>query len=1052
MKIENGKGIEQTTVESPFEKAKVTTSFQETIKTKTDKLEKSVRMGQTGYGKEELTKGVIEEFEEKMSNQMDATERKNQMAVMANTMSAEDYRQAEEDGFSVGDMASHTVITAMDKIKVQLAKAGVDVSVFGDSLTQEQLESLGGNAAAAAQLQKCLEGANLPATEANLTEGVEAYAQAQELKPLSEGAIKYLLDNRLEPSIENLYMAEFSGSASYMPPQDSEIDFEAFTAQLEQVITAAGEEVNEQTLSDSKWMVESEIPLTAENFSYMQKLSNLALPMEGNNVISAIVTAVSEGNRPNDAMLLPEYSITAQAEHAVEIVTEATEEDIAYLVANNIEISVESLEQTITQRKNGILDLTKADDLITAGNKSAEETNPVTDAGENNGALEAITDQGLAFLRAKRVLEETRLAMTTEANRALIKQGISIDTKPLEALVEDLKQQESSYYTALLQENGEVEDAGAAALFEETSQKVSDLKEMPAYLLGMHGYDLDTVNGLHEAGTALKDTFEKAGESYETLMTAPRKDLGDSIQKAFANLDDILKDIGLESSEANRRAVRILAYNQLEITEESITTMKAADERVQRTFSNLTPAAVRELIRQGNNPLDMPLEELNATVESIQEETGAEDTKRFSEYLWKLEQNHEISQDERESYIGIYRLIRQVEKTDGAAIGALISQGGELTMRNLLTAVRSAKKSGMDYTIDDEFAGADKGSMAAKSITEQIDTAYQNNCIKDVAKTLTPVTMQRLLENSDWENYTPEQLKEALMEYAKETQEADLALEHDYAKSQLKEAEEAATADDEVYHLLEHFEIPNTINNVIAANRLLNKRNQVFSQLFNSDEVFSGEEVDFAAIEQDILEKFSEALKTPEEMAAAQEALAETAENVMKTMIADEKHITSMDIRELKLMNTQLSIAGKMADEEEYNIPVLVGDEVTNLSLKIVRGTKRHGMVEIMFEMENAGKVAASIAAKEEGITGLIAADDQDTEDLLSKNADKIAESLGENCALKCTYAEDLDFSQFKKEIIKDEKDSQNSEYAVQTVRLYKIAKSFIESVKELQF
>ena len=49
-------------------------------------------------------------------------------------------------------------------------------------------------------------------------------------------------------------MAEFSGSASYMPPQDSEIDFEAFTAQLEQVITAAGEEVNEQTLSDSKWI------------------------------------------------------------------------------------------------------------------------------------------------------------------------------------------------------------------------------------------------------------------------------------------------------------------------------------------------------------------------------------------------------------------------------------------------------------------------------------------------------------------------------------------------------------------------------------------------------------------------------------------------------------------------------------------------------------------------------------------------------------------------------------------------------------------------------
>lgn len=138
----------------------------------------------------------------------------------------------------------------------------------------------------------------------------------------------------------------------------------------------------------------------------------------------------------------------------------------------------------------------------------------------------ASSDENLALLTARRVLEETRLAMTTEANRALLKRGISIDTKPLEELVEQLKEQENSYYKALLGESGKTADSSMAELFEETTRKVSDLKQMPAYVLGMRGYRLDTVNGLHEAGSALKNAMEKAGESYEALMTAPRRDLG----------------------------------------------------------------------------------------------------------------------------------------------------------------------------------------------------------------------------------------------------------------------------------------------------------------------------------------------------------------------------------------------------------------------------------------------------------------------------------------------------------------------------------------------
>lgn len=1041
MKIDNSVFDPNIQKEQPFAKANYGASFAEVAKAKVDAFDKAQKVGQSGYDKEEVTgKSAIEDLQQKMENEsMSAGERKNQMAVLSNTLSPEDYRKLQEEGFSIHETDGKTIVTVTDKIKAQLAKAGVDVSAMGDSLTREQLEAIGGSVAAANQLEREFAQADLPDSQENMAEGLEALNQAKELTKPSDGAIKYMLDNGLAPSIANLFLAEFSGSAGYTPPEDGEIDFDSLTERIGQVITQAGEKVNDQTIEDSKWMIKSQIPFTAENFSYVEKLRGLELPMEESQVISAVALAVSEGGRPEDAMLLPEYTLKAQAEHAMEVVMEASDEDLAYLTANNMEITIESLEQTAELRKQGKLNQTNSSPVLAEAKGAAEG--------------EEISHEALMFLKAKRVLEETRLAMTTEANRALLKQGISIDTKPLEELVESLKQQENNYYEALLGEKTGVNHTESMTqLFAETAQKVSDLKQMPAYLLGIQGRDLDTVNGLHEAGTVLKDTLDKANESYETLMTAPRADLGDSIKKAFANVDDILKDLGLEANDANERAVRILAYNSLEINEGSILAMKAADERVQRTFANLTPATVREMIHQGINPLDTDLDTLNKQAEAIRLESPEADNERFSEYLWKLEHNNEISPEERESYIGIYRLMNQVEKTDGAAIGALIAQGGELTMRNLLTAVRSSKKSGMDYTVDDEFSGVD--GTVGKSITDQIETAYQSDCMRDVLETLTPVKMQKLMESPGWEDYTPEQLKQALMQMSQETEAEEAKADQEYYKAQAQEVRQAAVTEEQVYSLLSKLDLPNTVDNVLAANRLMNKRNQVFNQLFNKDEVFSGEEVDFQGIKEEILERFANAMKTPKEMAAAQEVLAETAENVMKTMIADKEHITSMDIRELKLMNAQLSIAGKMAEEENYTIPVLVGNEVTNMSLKIVRGTKKKGIVEIMFETEKAGRIAANIRAEEKGISGFVAADRKETRDRIEAHAESITGRWpveGENI-LKAAYVDELDFNRFSHSAMGEVPEKDSESYEIQTARLYEIAKSFMESIKELEF
>ena len=48
---------------------------------------------------------------------MSSENRKNQMVVAANTVSEEDLKEMQKDGFSALDMDSHTVITVTDKIK-----------------------------------------------------------------------------------------------------------------------------------------------------------------------------------------------------------------------------------------------------------------------------------------------------------------------------------------------------------------------------------------------------------------------------------------------------------------------------------------------------------------------------------------------------------------------------------------------------------------------------------------------------------------------------------------------------------------------------------------------------------------------------------------------------------------------------------------------------------------------------------------------------------------------------------------------------------------------
>lgn len=720
-----------------------------------------------------------------------------------------------------------------------------------------------------------------------------------------------------------------------------------------------------------------------------------------------------------------------QAQDALDVITNVTDEELAYVVNSGEPLTIENLK--------------KAADAID------KKDSKVSTAADKT----AYTKSGLDLLTARRQLEETRLKMTSEANLSLLKKGISIDTMELSQLVEELKTQENEYYNRLLSGDGIAPKEADVALFQNVMDTSEALKAMPAYALGIHPVDETTLQSLYEDGAALKETFEKAGERYETMMTAPRQDMGDSISKAFRNVDDILKDLGLETSYGNQRAVRILAYNQMELTPENIAEMKAADEEVQRAFDHLKPAVVRTMIKEGMNPLDMSFEEINTVSEQIQEEQGITEEEKFSKYLYKLEQNKEISEEERSAYIGVYRLIRQVEKTDGAAIGALLQQGGDITLRGLLTQVRSAKHGAMDYQVDDDFGGVQTKEGTGISITEQIEGAYQKNKLSDVKDGLAPEKIAPFMEDEKWLSMTPEELADAMKEVEQE-EETEAA----YRKEQVQELSQAAAAPQEVYEWLEQLDMPATVNRVLAAADYMNNRNQVFNRLFKMVDRSENLSEELENIKEKIFSDFAEAVKTPKEMAEAQRKLADTAENVMKTMMMSEDNLTNLDLQELKMMHTQIALGSAAAKKEEYAIPVLVQGETCNVSLKIVRGEEKKGLVDIVFETDRLGRVAAQLRAGKEKISGYIAAESKETTTLFESYAKEwenlFAQEPGQEVSISYMTGE------IKKDGIRhntedfsenpDKPEEKNpSDTEVQTKILYGMAESFLKAVKSLE-
>ena len=919
---------------------------------------------------------VMDNFEEYRRDMQEKAKSEQQQAVS-------DEEQAREDAKEIARSLSTEEVQKLRQMGIDVGSASLsDLMDIVNSMRDQAHKDALANVLAQAKVDQgdvsnlvfTSTGAKIAGTDVDLQVG--------------NNDILYLLKNKMPLNQENLYKAHYSGQQSKQTSDTTEEAWQSQAAQawnelpqtlqtqLQHIMEQAGIPVNDQSKGGAAMMLANDIPVTTDSMrAYMDMQVQVGTPIDK----------------------LP----TAEMKQA------QTEQDIK-LKAEKLQQAVESLTETDvieTVREGKPLTIAA---MLADQNRSQSDSQPGAET----------TPQSLREVTALRQLEELRLTMTQQAAVRMLKQDINIDTRDLSQVVAKLRNVEAQMTRELFARNGVDATEENVALYTELQQDLQTIGTAPVVRLG-YLFDAEQGNALQrvsvrgladlvaedgsqrteaqtenpatagraaQADEIVSDTIRRPANfaamerEYDALGTAPRADMGDSIRKAFANVDALLQEMQLPADAEHTRAVRILGYNSIAITEENLQQVIQYDREVNDLLAACQPNAVLSMIRDGINPLDLSVEELNQTLREKHYQAGVKETEDFATFLRDVERRGEISEEERSGYIGMYRVLKNLEKSGDREAGYLFANGSRLTVRNLITAMRSRKAAGMDVSVDDAFGMLTEMQTRGTKMDAQIEAAFLND-------------EKWSAQGNDGNNVQDIEMAENAEDAANPWQE----IEEDDA---LAEAEE----------LLQAQGLEESAVNVQAANVILHGTDavesadiysllaQVMKNLHFEDHTtedavdteteamaksLAGADIELPFEPESLLEQLGQGGDLSLTYADLQQQLVE--QMYTQAQLGG----TSMDFQNLKLVQAGFRILGAMAKRQQYQLPVATetGTKLVNLTLKT--DASQRGTIEIQLPSARFGKLSATLHVDAEGTwEGVIVADTSDGNTALQAQAE----------------------------------------------------------------
>lgn len=883
--------------------------------------------------------GLLKEADDVKSQIMaSASGAKLSLKALMMKLSGADAVKLDEDGFNLTDATPDDMVNIIEKIKIELAMHSDDYVNYGTAVSKDKIESVTGSAATAANVESRMQGADIAVNDESVAEVKSTLEKSGELKPLSENTKNYMVANDIEPSIAGIYQAQASTSSSISADgvtigryanAISDADFEALRPGIEKIIASAGLEVNDKTLADARAFIDAQIPVTKENLEYKAQLDAIdieKIQADSDEMLNKILDNMKLGGKAENTLVTG--SPIDDIRTALDTINRAEYADAANVVSKGETFTIASLKLEIDARSFSI------------------EYSAASVRTGNSEVRNQASDVHQAADKAYDTLVTARVLMSANASIYLVKNNISILTTPIDELNSMLMEYEQ-----------------ADGMYAEAQIAYTDVLEARK-----------TLNEIvRNPARVFASMFDKMNETYEAVGTQIRGDLGDSLKKAVqGSADDIIKELGLEGTDEDKEAIKVLAANNMDMTKENVETVKSVNAMINNLIKNMKPETVLNMIKDGVNPMNASIEEVNEYLTEANDKASKDNEEKFSKFLYKLDRTNGITKEQRKQFIGIYQMMNIFTRDAGVAAGALIKQGAEVTMNNLMTAYNSRKHYDMDAVIDENTGMAEVSGTAN----------YYSALFMANGGLVTPNT----LKNVDNSSGIGEQSVEMFIEQLEDNYDA--AAEEQYNEEYLKEQQAAVQAGADILRQIRNADTEINSGNIQAVKAFLE----------------SGQFPDIRGIKttRDYARNSIEKIGHKEKLSLMYEEMKDETEEELQEVLSKAGDLdTQIDVNyegylDLRLKDRTIGYIKNLALRHDYRIPYITDSGSTGmLKLTLVQDDDNKGRISVNMLSSVLGKVSVEAKADRDSL-GMYIVSDTAVSDEGSQLLDDMEESLKE--------------------------------------------------------
>lgn len=928
--------------------------------------------------------GLLKEADDVKSQIMaSASDAKLSLKALMMKLSGADAVKLDGDGFNLTDATPDDMVNIIEKIKIELAMHSDDYVNYGTAVSKDKIESVTGSAATAASVESRMQGADIAVNDESVAEVKGALEKSRELKPLSENTKNYMVANGIEPSIAGIYQAQAATSSSISADgvtigkyanAISDADFEALRPGIEKIIASAGLEVNDKTLADARAFIDAQIPVTKENLEYKAQLDLIDIDMihaDSDEMLNKILDNMKLGGKAENTLVTG--SPIDDIRTALDTINRAEYSDVANVVSKGETFTIASLKLEMDARSFRI------------------EYSAATVSTGNSEVRNQASDVQQAADKAYDTLVTARVLMSANASVYLVKNNISILTTPIDELNSMLMEYEQ-----------------ADEMYEEAQIAYTDVLEARK-----------TLNEIvRNPARVFASMFDKMNEIYEAVGTQIRGDLGDSLKKAVqGSADDIIRELGLEGTDEDKEAIKVLAANNMDMTKENVETVKSVNAMINNLIKNMKPETVLNMIKDGVNPMNASIEEVNEYLTEANDKASKDNEEKFSKFLYKLDRTNGITKEQRKQFIGIYQMMNIFTRDAGVAAGALIKQGAEVTMNNLMTAYNSRKHYDMDAVIDENTGMAEVSGTAN----------YYSALFMANGGLVTPNT----LKNVDNSSGIGEQSVEMFIEQLEDNYDA--AAEEQYNEEYLKEQQAAVQAGADILRQIRNADTEINSGNIQAVKAFLE----------------SGQYPDIRGVKttRDYARNSIEKIGHKEKLSLMYEEMKDETEEELQEVLSKAGDLdTQIDVNyegflDLRLKDRTIGYIKNLALRHDYRIPYITDSGSTGmLKLTLVQDDDNKGRISVNMLSSVLGKVSVEAKADRESL-GMYIVSDTAVSDEGIQLLDDMEESLKEvfgftNVSVNTTKSSDVPYVTY--EAAAD---------SVATDKLYEIAAQIVKQL-----